>query len=303
MTTTPTLAEILARIPQSDRSSHELVAQLTGASLSPRPIHNDHGDLLGYAFTTAKHGHQWMPLTPDSIAQRPPERINAARVFHRPHSFVDYLAEHAPEPPDDSPLMLPRTARIYGDASRATFLAVIDDHHLKAPSHCTHTATLRLAPTPEWSAWANNDGQLLDQVRFAEFIEDHLDQLVEPSAADMLEIAQHLEATRNVQHRSGTRLTSGRIQFVLDETLDARTRNAAGQSIEIPETFVIGARIYEGTSPYRVTCRLRYRINNEGKLTLGYKIQARETLVETATDEIAAQVAEATNLPVWWGTP
>jgi uncharacterized protein YfdQ (DUF2303 family) len=107
---------------------------------------------------------------------------------------------------------------------------------------------LALRKTEAWEQWLALDGKLMGQEQFAEFLEDHLPELLDPAAATMLEIAQSIQAATKAEFQSGTRLSTGERQFAYVENVTAK----AGQrgDLTIPETFVVGLVPFEGSEGY-----------------------------------------------------
>lgn len=151
-----------------------------------------------------------------------------------------------------------------------------------------HRLVLNLELSPEWQHWAGQDGKLLRQVQFAEHIEDGLASVVEPPAADLLEIAQTFQAKRSLQFESGTRLQSGDVQFKFHE----ETTAGAGQmgNIDIPETIRLQVPLYRNGAIFPVTARLRYRITPDG-LGLGYKLDRPDDLLQAGFKEVVDKLA------------
>ncbi|HEY6012670.1 MAG TPA: DUF2303 family protein, partial [Candidatus Limnocylindrales bacterium] len=104
----------------------------------------------------------------------------------------------------------PQSVLVYADAVSRKVTAVLDDDPGGGQyGWRDRRVQLDLVHTPEWVRWAAIDGKLLSQVDFAEHVEACLEDIRSPSAADMLEIAQTLEATVDVTFRSGVRLRDG----------------------------------------------------------------------------------------------
>lgn len=180
------------------------------------------------------------------------------------------------------------TTTIWVHPTSGKIVAVFNDASTTRPGFRDHSARLILTPTKEWTHWASQDGMLLGQATFAEHIEDGLPEIVSPPAADMLELAQTMQATFGAEFRSAIRLQDGSVQTVYNEQLDA----AAGKSgqMTIPSTFSLAIAPFLGEQPYAVTARLRYRLNS-GKLTIGYRLERPEQVVRDALDTIAAELS------------
>lgn len=155
-----------------------------------------------------------------------------------------------------------------------------------------HRSQLDLHRTPEWMFWIAKDGKLMSQLEFAEHMEDGVKEIVEPAAADMLELAQSFHATQSGSFRSAHRLQDGTVQVQYDETIDAVAGRS--QEIPIPQTFTLAVSPFLGEDPYRVTARLRYRLNG-GKLTLGYRLERPDEVIRDALDKVADRLTAEFN--------
>jgi uncharacterized protein YfdQ (DUF2303 family) len=102
-----------------------------------------------------------------------------------------------------------------------------------------------------------------------------------------------------VDFKSGLRLSSGAIQFQNLESIDAKVGAA---SIAIPEQFTLGIAPMFGAPSYSIPVRFRYRLQ-EGKLTLGVKLQRIESLMETLIEDVVAKIERGANISVLDGLP
>ncbi|MFJ8791426.1 DUF2303 family protein [Streptomyces sp. NPDC102462] len=240
-----------------------------------------------YAFHTPK-GVEQIDLTGDGYKDQPSQKRGTTTVRDG-ESFLAYWEKHHDN-----------ASEVYADSDRLTVTAVLDAHTADRARWAGHRLHLALRETTAWKQWLHSDGQLLDQEAFAEFLEDHLPELLEPSAADMLEIAQSFQAAQKVDFQSATRLTSGQRQFQYVETQTTK----AGQKgqLTVPETFVIGLVPFEGSEGYRLTARLRYRIGQNG-LRLGYKLERPDEIRRTAFADVVKAIGEQIDTAVMNGTP
>jgi uncharacterized protein YfdQ (DUF2303 family) len=195
-------------------------------------------------------------------------------------------------------------SEIYADADRFVITAVLDASTEEADGARwgTHRLGLSLRKTDAWNEWNRLDGEYLAQEQFAEFLEDHLGDLQEPSAADMMEIAQSVRGATKAEFSSGTRLQSGQRTFQYTETVNAAA-GAKGQ-LTVPETFTIGLLPFEGlTEGYKLTARLRYRIGRDSGLTLGYKLNQPRDVLLAAFADVRKAISEQVDTPILNGTP
>lgn len=199
-----------------------------------------------------------------------PIRIKQNTTHHTAESFVDYYNKFV-EP----------NSVIFIDKQTDTFTAILD-YHDDRPAYISHRATFSLKKTNEWESWLRNDKQPMTQDNFGRFIEDNLEEIIEPSGADMLEIALSIQAKTTVNFSSAQRLDNGQVQLTYVEDING-TAGAKGQ-LKIPQTFTIGLKLFEGGEPYRIEARLRYRIK-DGNLSLWYElIRAHKTIDANIAD-------------------
>jgi uncharacterized protein YfdQ (DUF2303 family) len=205
-----------------------------------------------------------------------PARMTGTVETDTAESFKAAVSEHA------SPC-----TTVWVDRDARRIVAVINDHG-PDPEWGDHRVLLKLAHTPEWSHWAGLDGKLVDQLEFAEHIEDGVGEIVTPAAADMLEIAQSIHAHTQASFRSANRLHDGQVRVAYDETIDAK----AGQSgdLSIPAEFELAVAPFVGGEPYRVRARLRYRVQG-GTLRIGYKLDRPHVVVLDALDGITEDIS------------
>ena len=144
-----------------------------------------------------------------------------------------------------------------------------------------HRAILKLRHTPEWEHWTRLDGQLVDQQRFAEHIDQGLLEVVEPDGATLLEIAQTFHATTEAKFRSAIRLSDGNVQFQYDEEAEAKAGRAG--ELQIPSTFTLASAPYIGEDVEPIEADLRYRVR-AGALTIGYRLRRPHDVLRMSLD-------------------
>lgn len=240
-----------------------------------------------YAFVTPSGVHKVDLTGPEYKDQ--PDRKTGTTTVRDAVSFLAYWTKHS-----DS------ASEVYADAEKLTITAVLDAHLASAARWGGHHLHIALRETEAWKQWMRCDGHLLSQDAFAEFLEDHLPELLDPDSATMLEIAQSFQAAVKVDFQSATRLSSGQRQFQYVETQTSK----AGQkgTLSVPETFTIGLVPFEGSEGYKLTARLRYRITPDG-LKLGYKLERPDDIRRTAFADVVKAIGQEIDTPVMNGTP
>lgn len=182
----------------------------------------------------------------------------------------------------------PNVSVVFCNIEMAMFRGVIDYHVSQdRPAWCRHHVVFTCRQTKEWKAWVENDGEKMDQLTFACFIEQNFDEIVQPEAAQMLEIATSLKAKTTVDFKSGKRLNDGQVQFQYNEVIEGRAGHAG--DITIPETLKLGIRVFEGTEPYELTARFRYRLD-KGNLVMWYDLVRPHKVHESAVKDVLEQI-------------
>lgn len=237
-----------------------------------------------YTLVSPDGNHRFIDLDAErdkaEFAHRPRRKTGEYRV-HDADSFVAYLAKHAD--PD---------TEVWADAVAAKITGVLDAHgNGPLPRHEEHRVVYGVLLTEGWKKWVAYDGKFLDQEDFADLIEERAIDVAVPTGAEMLEIAQTFKATVGVNVESSVRLSTGQRQFTYREVVDGKA-GKAGQ-MEIPETFTLGLRPFEGADAFKITARLRYRINN-GDLRIGYKLERPEDVLREAFLSVVQKVQAGT---------
>jgi uncharacterized protein YfdQ (DUF2303 family) len=240
-----------------------------------------------HAFHTAA-GVKTVDLTGPDHTGIPPRKSGTTTVRDA-ESFLAYWTKHHD---DDS--------EVYSDAERLTVTAVLDAHTADSARWSGHRLHLALRETNAWKQWLRMDGELMKQEAFAEFLEDHLPELLEPDSATMLEIAQSFQSAVKVDFQSATRLSSGQRQFQYVET--ATTKAGQKGQLTVPEVFTIGLVPFEGSQGYKLTARLRHRIQQDG-LWLGYKLERPDETRKTAFADVVKAVGEQIDTSIMNGQP
>jgi len=197
-----------------------------------------------------------------------PRRIQQRVTASDAQSFTEYYNRYSN---DDSV--------IFCDIKAGRFKAIIDYHGKDSPERCDHILLFDVENTQEWDEWNKHSGSKMDQVEFAMFIEDNLDEIVDPVGATMLEIALSLNATTKTIFKSGTRLHDGQVQLEFVE--DIKGSAGAMGNLTIPETIRLGIRPFRGAERYELNAKFRYRIN-QGRLVMWYDLKRPESVFETA---------------------
>ncbi len=93
----------------------------------------------------------------------------------------------------------------------------------------------------------------MSQEDFALHIEAGLQEIEQPDAADLLEIAQSFHATTGAAFRSAIRLASGEQQFTYEENIEAKA-GRSGQ-LAVPTTFILLVAPFVGEQERQVVAK------------------------------------------------
>lgn len=183
------------------------------------------------------------------------------------------------------------------DPENPAVVGVLNGNGPSGPGWGDFRVSMAFRATPQWLKWRAIDNKMKSQADFAEFIEDNLEDIVEPAGAQMLEIVTMLQGTRTTNFRRGINLGTGAVQF---QHLEADEVKAG--DFEIPQSFGIVIAPFVGIQPFKVPVRFRWRLS-DGKLSLGFKLQRIESLMKQVMDEVFAAVVQGDNVAVLEGLP
>ena len=246
--------------------------------------------LMGLANLTVQDDKNGLPyaLVPENFKaldlekmKEHPSRIRQTVNLKTAEAFIEYAKRFGDE-----------FSTIFADKDRRSFRAILDYHAQggSAEEHTaswnSHIANYSCPFSREWEAWSDRNNKKMDQLQFAEFLEDRAKDIVKPSGAELLDIALKFNVTRKSVFSSGIRLNSGEVQFQFSD------QNEKKDTVEVPEEFTIGLAPFHNGEPYEVKARLRYRIN-EGSLTIWYQLIEPEKVIEDAFNGVMTNVSEA----------
>jgi len=224
----------------------------------------------------------WQPKMPD--------RIRAATTHNSVSSFCEYLNRY-------------KTAQTTVFASVLespyVFLAIIDYHDPLKADWCTHTAKLVLTETDEWKVWTGSNGNMFDHVAFALFIEDHLNDIVNPDGSTMLELALNLNATQDCGFKGKLNLQNGDVGLVVDQKTDAVALGKNGE-IAIPKELTIKLAPFRGIEQMNIQARFRYNLRPP-RLTLGYQLIRPKAFVDAVVGAAYDTIKTETGVAVYSG--
>lgn len=275
--------------------------------------------------------HEGKRFIDDYQPRAAPERRRGMAVLESLASFVDHVNR----------FRVPESA-IFMRRTPAMIEAVYDYHTSEQPRYGEHRATFAFPASTAWKAWREVNGKELGQTSFAEFLENHSADLIDPtrlppSALEAIRDAEtatgvscvHPEAIRVLAkgleyHRKASsvelrNLRTGECKISFEEKLTGKD----GEVLDIPGLFAIAVELFDARMPgeldptdptkrlpptasrYVIPVRLRVRAaSSEGDgLRWTLLLHNVERCIDLALSEAAERVSTETKCPVFWGSP
>lgn len=262
-------------------TENQTAAELAYAAAAPHSLDPD--NLLGIVVPPGAE-HRILDLEKYLYE---PRRTRGTVTLHDPGSLADYVLRHKTD-----------QTQWYVDIDQRSLVAVLNDHNGGEPGWRDHRASVQLRHTPEWKAWTDRDRKLTSQEDFADHLEQNRPDIVEPPAAELLELVQTFQANTNVTFKRAVRDGTGEVQLTYNEQIDGRG-GRDGQML-IPEIMVLEIAPFQGQAPVTVEAALRYRVR-EGQLAIGYVLLRPERVVRDAIDQLVQQVKTAVGIEPLYG--
>lgn len=205
-------------------------------------------------------------------------------------SFIEYWKKHKT---DESVIFCRDNA----------FTAIID-YHTKAndPRWLKHQTSFPCKFSDEFDIWNQHNRKRMSQLDFAYFLEDCVDDIVgasaadekiqipkeAPSGTDMLQLATNFKASKKADFLSDHILQNGQCELKYKETVNGQDSQGM---VKVPEFFYLGIPIFLNGDRYKLTCRLKYRIE-EGRLYMWYEIVRKERVLRSAFNDIKEHITK-----------
>jgi uncharacterized protein YfdQ (DUF2303 family) len=217
-------------------------------------------------------------------------------------SFIAYLAKHGTS-----------NSAIYAKENPAKFVAVIDEHPATPPTLAApeppawrgFRAEFTPALSAEWQTWKRFDRQPFESTeKFAYFLEDNLPDIIEPSGAELLEVALNFRVNQDVRFSAAQRLTDGHAEISFQNVVEGSSVGGSAGKIKIPEAFVIQVPVFAGVEcrSYKVQARFRWRLKTEG-LKLWYELVRPHKVLEQAFKDLWTEIGDGTHRTILLGSP
>lgn len=202
-------------------------------------------------------------------------------------------------------------------ASTPRLVSVLDYHEAGdgKPRYGQHRGQYNFPLSDEWKAWTSDNLESMSQAGFAEFIEEHIVDVVDPSLApagtmfqqlglkvanpaELLSLSRGLAVRVDAKISSFQNLSTGEAQISYEEA----HKGSDGGQITVPGGFVVAIPVFRADTPYRLPVRLRYRVK-AGNVTWSISVQRTDLALRGAIKRACDEVVAQTELSLYYGRP
>ncbi|MFZ6755785.1 DUF2303 family protein [Undibacterium sp. Ji50W] len=220
-------------------------------------------------------------------AQANPNRKKGTTVLNDTASFLQFVRDQASE----------ATGYIFADVDARRLTAVFNHQKDVVGGWQDHRATYNAELSREAKIWLDRNKKEMEQEEFADFLEDNIADIFEPSGDALLAVALTLQAKKEVAFSKALRLDNGQVQFLYNETINA---SAGAGTIEIPVGFTIGIRMFKNGEGFKVRARLKYRLGHS-KVKFWYELDRVENVIESGFEDYVQKVRDDSGYTVLLG--
>ena len=132
----------------------------------------------------------------------------------------------------------------------------------------------------------------MSQADFANFIEDHLEDVLTPSGQELLSIATDLEASSTGGFKGKVNLDNGSVRLSYQDEVET--------TVEIPRHLTLGIPLFEHGDRYRLGARLRFVISG-GSVKFKLLFTNLQDAKDQEFERIVQEIEEKTQQPIYRG--
>lgn len=221
-----------------------------------------------------------------------PQRMRQRIRFTEALGFIDYFQTFRPH-------AHPRLFVMGNDAGMR--VASVFDYamapgkdHGATPMWGEHIAYLELAYAPDYAELRKRNAAWMSQDEFALFVEENTHLFVNPTGADMLELAQELKGVRNASWQFGKRQSNNAVRLEYLETVEARSVKG---ELMVPEYLEISTLIFNGYDAETFKAAFSWKMEGD-KVKFSYRLLTK--LAERkATEDVKNSIIKETKLPLY----
>lgn len=196
-----------------------------------------------------------------------------------------YLVKQSVKIPEDSATS--DNVVVFADRDKLNFLAFLDYHHSTEEHRwLNHSASVTYKESHQFGVWKKNDGIKMSQEEFAEFLDENVLDITDPTGSNVVSFASCLEARRTEVFKSSKNLSNGEVQFNW-------SNESSGDAVtKFPTDMKIGIPIWTNGEKIMIPVKLFYRVS-EGQLMFWYKLRQLEDIIDKLWDEDVKFIADS----------
>lgn len=268
-------------------TDNNAVTLLDAGAAIAAPKNNPHAESRAYAIVPGDHRIEYLERVEE------PQRKKGIILLQDADSFIEYFNRHKGD-----------ENATYASIDPAGFVGILNEHGTTPDWRdfgCKYTPKY----SKEWIVWNARNKQDFDgNEAFAYWLEDNLQDVIEPPNASLMEIAINFKVNSNAAFSNAVRLGNGNTELNYTNAVEGSSSAGTSGKVAIPEMIKIDIPVFEGrdAKKYNVSARFRYRLNN-GSLKIKYELVRPHKVLEAAFTEMVDHIATKTNQPVLYGTP
>jgi uncharacterized protein YfdQ (DUF2303 family) len=212
-----------------------------------------------------------------------PLRIKGHRLFEEPDSFCKYVRDFHSE-----------HTRLYGGPDTFNFQAVLNDSLPGKPRWGDHIAVLQLKKSPEWNEWCEIADEQLTQGELADFLDEHMEQIAEPDAGELLSDIRAIHISTNTRCDSVQR-EGGDISFAYTTETAAGTKTERGK---IPSKLMLVIAPFRSWEHAQMQVYLTHSLTKDKELKFTIRLHRAEEILDGVYTSVRRHVEKELSLPV-----
>jgi hypothetical protein len=245
-------------------------------------------------------GHKLEMIAPTTPVL--PGRVHATVLMHDQASFIAYINRYKTEATQlfaEPGFLSGGTAKMQAvlDYHRAAANGEMKDKDNKKVTQANHTAHVaNFVPrySEAWTRWQAATKEPMEQAELAEFIEENRADIVDPSAAQMLDIVRTFKVKKDSEYDSLTYQADGAVKLHYSERVQQQ-----GSTL-FPEKLAIGIPVYFRGEVFKVGVFARFKLGG-GKVRFQLKLDRDDVIEDEAFKAMIEKVSEAVGIGAYLG--
>jgi len=172
---------------------------------------------------------------------------------------------------------------LFANRESLKFHTLLAYHETHTPNWLDHSLTTTLTLSKQLQTWITKAGVWMPQEQFAEFLDENLNDITNPTPASVLDFVECLQCTRKESFRSALNQTTGEVQFMWEKA------NSTEERTTIVREFSLGIPVWHRGEPVKIAARLQHRIKEQegGKagVNFRFKLEHIDRIQDTLWDE------------------